>query len=329
MIAACPTCSARYRIDASKLRPEGARLRCSRCETVFRVRAPVEPGPQPVAPVAPVESPAPAPSPGRDRARLVLVAHSEPDGGKATANALNSWGLDSMLVHDGVEAILNIQRSLPAVVILDAALPKMFGFQVCELMKRNSQLQQIKVVLVGAIHDQDRYRRPPPEELYGADAYVERQDLPDCLRPVLERWGLSIAPVRPEPIAPRAPEPVRAVAPRPEPSLELGSVPASATAAPAPVAAATAPVAAASEAEVPPEIAQAERLARIIVSDIVLYNQEKFDAAVRSGNVVEALSAELQEGHALFAQRVDPRVGTPQDFLNRELVRLARTRGMT
>jgi predicted Zn finger-like uncharacterized protein len=38
MIAACPQCAARYRIDVAKLRPEGARLRCSRCETVFRVQ---------------------------------------------------------------------------------------------------------------------------------------------------------------------------------------------------------------------------------------------------------------------------------------------------
>ena len=40
MIAACPKCSALYRIDKGKLRPEGARLRCSRCEAVFRVCPP-------------------------------------------------------------------------------------------------------------------------------------------------------------------------------------------------------------------------------------------------------------------------------------------------
>ena len=40
MIAACPKCSARYRIDREKLGDGGVRLRCSRCESVFRVRAP-------------------------------------------------------------------------------------------------------------------------------------------------------------------------------------------------------------------------------------------------------------------------------------------------
>lgn len=76
------------------------------------------------------------------------------------------------------------------------------------------------------------------------------------------------------------------------------------------------------------EIEQADRLARIIVSDVVIYNPEKFEAGLRDGDVVEALAAELSEGHVLFAQRVDPRVGDPSDFLRKELLRVARSRGM-
>ena len=40
MIAACPKCGARYRIERSRLSPEGARVRCSRCRVAFRVRPP-------------------------------------------------------------------------------------------------------------------------------------------------------------------------------------------------------------------------------------------------------------------------------------------------
>ena len=74
--------------------------------------------------------------------------------------------------------------------------------------------------------------------------------------------------------------------------------------------------------------AQAERLARIIVSDIVLYNAEKFEEGVRSGDVIAALDVELEEGRALFAARIDRRVGTADEFLQRELLRVARGRGM-
>jgi predicted Zn finger-like uncharacterized protein len=346
MIAACPTCGARYRIDVAKLRSEGARLRCARCEAVFRVRPPAESGaPQgavappraareePVSrtpreepaqrppreePLAPAMARGPAPA---DRERLVLVADPDPESGKVLVAALARWGCAALLVHDGVEAVLNVQRALPRVVVLDAALPKMFGFQVCELMKRNESLRTIHVVLVGAIHDQNRYRRPPGE-LYGADAYVERHELPDALAPLLERFGLlsrrdAAEPVREAPPAPPPLPPRRAPAPAPEPAR-----------APEPVRPAAAP-------RTPPgdgldaARAQAERLARIIVSDIVLYNAEKFESGVRSGDVIGALDAELDEGRSLFAARIDPRVGSADEFLQRELLRVARSRGMS
>ena len=315
MIAACPKCAARYRLARARLRSGGVRLRCSRCEAVFRVTPPasvsapaeapaprsspevsnaevalpalremasaapkpVAPPPEPVAPLpkpvapppevvapppevvaprpevsapsplpeaalgsrepdVPAQAPAasalprtasvlpqqasvlpptaaesdklagtPAPSPDvsgqprseAERANLVLLADSEVEAGKGLASTLASWGLEPLLVHDGVEAILTIQRALPRLVILDAALPKMFGFQVCEFMKRNESLRSIHVVLIGAIHHRDRYRRAP-SEIYGADAYAERPDLPEALRPILSRFGFPVgAPADP------------------------------------------------------------------------------------------------------------------------------------
>ena len=319
MIAACPKCSARYRIDKANLRPEGVRLRCAKCEAVFRVRTP-ENQPSPSAPAAaersvPLDTPGagvessptkvsaalagrstetepPPPVPDENAVR-VLVADPLADEGKVTANALAEWGVHPILVHDGVEAILTIQRTLPAAVIIDAALPKMYGFQICELLKRNESLRHIHVILVGAIHDRRRYRRDPAE-LYGADAYLERPQLPEALWPMLRGFGLqlrgsrqetgtSAAPVsvppplvRKEPIAiePAAigPETDAPEAPRPQPRV---AQPSAVSAPPEPRPAA--------DAGQDAEIAKAERLARIVVSDIILYNQEKFDAAVQRG----------------------------------------------
>ncbi|MBW2692064.1 MAG: zinc-ribbon domain-containing protein, partial [Deltaproteobacteria bacterium] len=136
MIVACPGCSARYQIEPDRLRPEGVRLRCTRCEAVFRVSPPpatATSGPPAVAtPSAPAPAPAPqpeaskepapslsppmsrpappvAPSPPVDRERMVLIADPEVEQGKSTASALAQWGLQPTLVHDGVEAILAIQ----------------------------------------------------------------------------------------------------------------------------------------------------------------------------------------------------------------------------
>jgi predicted Zn finger-like uncharacterized protein len=374
MIAACPKCHTRYRVRPEQLGPEGARLRCSQCSAVFRVRRPdapvpgaTEPEARPAGAAAPVEPAASAPTPPSvasprdarserlrneppaapvgprfDRERGVLVASADVDGCKEVAEALEAWGLQVLVAHDGVEAILSIQRALPRVVVLDAGLPKMFGFQVCELVKRNESLRSTHVVLVGAIHKEDRYRRQP-QELYGADFYVEPHDLPGALEGILDRLGLPLSggaagrpareradDARPAPSALEPPSAPRSAGPRPLPTPPAPSrrapVPAEEPAEP-PRRPAEAPGAAPGAADpLVAERAKAERLARIIVSDIVLYNPEKFEAAARGGQVVNEMRDELEEGRTLFRERIDARVRDERDFLGEELERVARTR---
>jgi hypothetical protein len=68
-----------------------------------------------------------------------------------------------------------------------------------------------------------------------------------------------------------------------------------------------------------PQVAAAERLARIIVSDIILYNEAKFRAAAAQGDVAAALEHELGEASALFRQRIPEDVRSGRDFLVEEL----------
>jgi len=354
MIAACPRCGAKYRVDAGKIGADGARLRCAKCEAVFRVRAPepapaaapaaaVEPaGAGPAAPQAPepaAPSPAPAPAPRApapapapispsdidpatvDREKLVLVADPNVEAGKASVATLAAHGLQPVLVHDGVEAMMAIQRLLPRAVVLDAALPKMYGFQICEFMKRNDSLRDPRVVLVGAIHHRDRYRRPPTD-LYGADEYMEQPDMPDGLVSVLQRFGMlggSHAAMQPplDTGAPSGGGASAAAAPVGAGVESRAEVPVQA-----------APVQAPAGDGLDDARANAERLARIIVSDIVLYHPEKFEEALRVGNVVDVLESAIEEGRAFFQQRVDAAVAAEKDHLVEELLRVARERGM-
>ena len=124
LVAACPKCGARYRVDAQRLSPQGGRLRCARCEAVFRVTPPSAQTPEP--PDAPIGAPQ---RPGR-RGPVVVIADQDVVAGKAMADVLSAWGFEPVLGHDGGEAILTIQRLLPAVAVLDTGLPKMFGYQV-------------------------------------------------------------------------------------------------------------------------------------------------------------------------------------------------------
>ena len=268
MIASCPKCAARYRIERQRIEPAGARLRCSRCQVVFRVRPPAraadEPAPEVAAPAAAPPSARPREAPGP----RVLVATPNVDLGKETCAALDRWGFEPVLVHDGVEALLEIQRQLPRAIVVNADLPGMYGFQICELVKRNESLRSTHAVLIGAIHDAERYHRAP-DELYGADSYLEEPDLPDGLAPVLEGFGLPLRqPPRTEP--------------RVQPEAPVASAPPAPASAPEPQAVAPPPPQAPADDGLGELRDEAARLARIIVSDIVLYNAEQFEQAIQS-----------------------------------------------
>lgn len=320
-------------MEREKLTAGGVRLRCAKCESVFRVRAPeaeadahdrtqlhLDPAPatapaQAVAakPVVAAAKPI-ASAPARPAATgdLVLIAIPEPDVAKRLADALGLRGLRTIVTHDGVEAVLELQRQLPKAAIVAAHLPKMFGFQVCELVKRNESLRGTWIVLAGAIHNQERYRRAPTDT-YGADAYLEMPDLPDGAIALLQQGGVTI---RDGASAPR-----RAAAP------EQAAVAPHAPAAPAPRASEAAGSRGRAADGLEEQRAKAERLARIIVSDIVLYNEQKFATAIRNGNVVEALDGDLAEGRHLFQERIDARVRGERDYLADELLRVAKLRG--
>ena len=368
MIAACPKCTARYRIERERLEAGAVRLRCARCEAVFRVRPPlvesravVPPAPRTQAAPEPIRAPAPqvvptsapppppaVPAPAPRSGELVLIAMSDASLAKRIAELLGERGCAVLRATDGVEAMLEIQRKLPRAVVLAADLPKMFGFQICEIVKRNPSLRGTFLVLVGAIHHPDRYRREAAD-LYGADAYLEAAELPERLVPLLAQGGLALGAAKRAPAPPPAaaaeparPEPARPAPARPEPApAPLRPAPAAPSAPPraAPKASAPAPVPAPQTAApapprpprndgLDPERAKAERLARIVVSDIVLYNEERFTAAARAGNVFTAMAGDLAEGRALFEERIDPRVRAERDHLKEELLRSAKLRGM-
>jgi hypothetical protein len=211
----------------------------------------------------------------------------------------------------------------------------MYGFQVCEIVKRNESLKDISVILVGAIHNRNRYRRPPVD-LYGADAYLEQPDLPDGLRQHLVQWGLPVT----DDAATHAGPPSHTSETRLEAPHEIQHTPAAISdpivqapsAAPepsAPTASAPSPVAPRQADDgLDEERQQAERLARIVVSDIVLYQGEKFEQAIRSGNLLEALDSEIEEGRNFFRQRINEQVRDECDHLLEELMRVAKERGM-
>jgi predicted Zn finger-like uncharacterized protein len=341
MIAVCPKCSARYRVDPARLGPEGAKLRCSKCSALFLVRAPAKAtaptasatGSSGGASAFPVQASSGARATGRasetvgDSARrgsapLVLVADADAARAKTSTDTIERGGLAVHTVHDGVEAMLAIQRMLPRVVVLDATLPRMNGFEICEIVKRNESLRSIHVVLIGGARSASR-GPDDSSDAYGADDHLESPDLPDGLVTVLRPFGLVphvAPPPRGLPSAPARSGPIAHAASAPK-SVERPARPS----APTPIARASGEAAADPVRE--EERERARRLARIAVSEMLLYQPEKFAQACRDGTLERALELEIQEARALIRQRIGPEVRAEADFVLEELHRVARERG--
>lgn len=59
---------------------------------------------------------------------------------------------------------------------------------------------------------------------------------------------------------------------------------------------------------------QAARLARAIISDVAIYNQEKVEKGIKNDNIFEILSEEIEEGRQHFYSRVAPELNPEHMF---------------
>lgn len=65
---------------------------------------------------------------------------------------------------------------------------------------------------------------------------------------------------------------------------------------------------------------RAKRLARLIVSDIILYNQERIVEGIKNDNLFELLKEEIEAGWKYYVENVDPLVLEQTNYFNEMLV---------
>ncbi len=337
MIVKCPQCEAKYKLDPAKLTSAEPKIRCKKCSTVFKaVEEKPAATPPPAAPAASepppterkeeVPAPAPTPAPATPAPTpvasapaatttaagnaVVVVGHESEDVTSMVEDLLGEEGFTVVAVHDGIQALMEIEQRKPAVAILDVALPKMFGFEICEVIRRDDSLAGTRTVLIAAIYDKTRYKRSPAS-LYGADDYVEKHRIPEDIVEKIKALVGGSAPAGDSADAGEANQQAPAPA-APQPQAAAPQAPAAPAAAPA-----------FDESTLSPQEREdhekAKRLARIIASDVALYNPDAMAEGLRNGNPMDALRSDIEEGRKLYIERVPAAVREKMDYLTQAL----------
>ena len=86
---------------------------------------------------------------------IVLVVDDSPDALSLINDALEAEGLDVLVALEGRQALTIAKRIRPDVILLDAVMPVMDGFETCKQLKLNADLADIPVIFMTGLSDTD------------------------------------------------------------------------------------------------------------------------------------------------------------------------------
>ena len=117
----------------------------------------------------------------------ILVVDDDGDILRLLDKTLRAAGHEVHLARDGREAEAKLKTGRYDLVLLDAMLPHVHGFEICARMKASARTRRIPVILLSAVYRGWRYAHDARES-FGADDYVEKPfHLPELLRRVSHR----------------------------------------------------------------------------------------------------------------------------------------------
>jgi hypothetical protein len=177
-----------------------------------------------------------------------------------------------------------------------------------EKVRKGPGLEEVKILLLSSVYNRMAYKRTPTS-LYGADDYIEKHHIPDDLVTKINRLAVNAMPAPPGEQASGGIT-VGLTLQTEEKERDSRVL----------VDKVKERIRSAEENEVSGEadeerILKARRLARIIVSDIALYNQDRVEEGIRQGTFHQLLSSEIDEGKRLFKERIAPDIRSRENFL--------------
>jgi two-component system cell cycle response regulator len=91
--------------------------------------------------------------------RRILVVEDSAELREAYAAYLEEMGFEVARAGDGMEALAIAKAETPAAVLLDIGLPRLDGFYLAELWRRDPQMREVPLIAISAYTEGDYERR--------------------------------------------------------------------------------------------------------------------------------------------------------------------------
>jgi two-component system cell cycle response regulator DivK len=115
---------------------------------------------------------------GSQPAPLVLIVDDNLDAREMYALYLQHAGFQALEADDGEAAIELARRDRPAVILMDATMPKLDGWEAARRLKGDDATKAIPLIMLTA-HAFAEHRQRAAD--VGADAFLAKPVLPDVL----------------------------------------------------------------------------------------------------------------------------------------------------
>jgi DNA-binding response OmpR family regulator len=101
----------------------------------------------------------------------VLIADDEPNIVVSLSFMMKREGYDVLVARDGPQALEMIRQERPYLVLLDAMMPGMTGYEVCEAVRADAAVRETRILMLTAKgRETDKARGVGA----GADAYMTK-----------------------------------------------------------------------------------------------------------------------------------------------------------
>lgn len=104
---------------------------------------------------------------------MVVVVDDDPEIRRLLVTALRHDGLLVEQAGAGDEAVALLRKVRPSVLLLDAQLPGVHGFEICAALKKSDVHRELPIIMISAIY-RGWLQAREIQEVHGADFFVEK-----------------------------------------------------------------------------------------------------------------------------------------------------------